>query len=294
MAIGCGSSTEPDASLRIGTTFVVHDTAGFMLPLFDGGGRWFASADTGVWYDMAFAYTFRNITSSTHSVTYKLEIGEYKNGKFQWGNGELFYDGDSVFLSNESVAIVSYDNIIISKTVGVGRKNNDWSYSYGYRITFYDEKNDSLVIDGSFDDTGDKSRQTQGSSPLNRFHGVIFTTEQSPDSLGILDGPDDGDWIPQNSAPFINNSFPNPFSNKTTLLWLLPQRGEVFVSVNKTYRETIYSTSFGLMEAGQWKYELSMDSVMPTGIKPGMYRVFLTMLVNDKKYGSKGDIIVTN
>ncbi len=200
---GCKSSTEPPGNM-LGPSITVTSN---WSPSLDGGGRWFNGADTGVWYDATLSFTLNNSSGSTKDISYKLEIGQYKSGKFLQGGGDLFYDGDSVISGSYKVGTST--TLDLTPTIGIGRKNpKDWTNPYGFRLTLSDNAtNDSYVTEGSFD----------GSTPGNRFHGIIYTTEQSPDPLGIFDAPDDGDWqVNPNPSMGPRACFPNPTTGITT------------------------------------------------------------------------------
>jgi len=274
---GCKSSTEPPTN-RLGPSITVTSN---WSPSLDGGGRWFNGADTGVWYDATLSFTLNNSSGSVKDVAYKLEFGLYKDGKFQPGGGELFFDTDSIFSGSMKVGASS--TLDLTPTLGIGRKNaKDWSNPYGYRLTLTDiATNDTYATEGSF----------SGSTPGNRFHGVIYTTEASPDPLGVLDAPDDSDWsYKPTDAVYPLPLYPNPVSKMATIHWIIQSQGaEVTLSVNRTRRDSIYSFTTPALQAGEHAYGISFASM-----KSGMYRVYITGKSNGDIYKSYGDVIVFN
>src|SRR5690242_11485753 len=87
--IACKSTTEPQYSM-LGQMRVTADEPYEIV----GGGRWFNTPDTGIWYDVFFSYQVDNTASTVDkNLLYKIEIGFFENGHFIPGNGKLFFDG---------------------------------------------------------------------------------------------------------------------------------------------------------------------------------------------------------
>jgi hypothetical protein len=276
---GCKNSTEP-ATNKLGPSITVTSN---WSPSLDGGGRWFSDVDTGVWYDVTLSFTLDNSSGSVKDISSKLEIGQYKNGKFQQGGGELFYDGDSIISGSYKVGVST--TLDLTPTIGVGRKNaKDWSNPYGYRLTLTDKAtNDSYVTEGSFD----------GSKPENRFRGIIYTTEASPDSLGLIDGPDDGDWqINKNPLMGAKPCYPNPargaFMNLTAV-FDIQNKDSVLVTWNKTKRLVLAKYVSSVISPGSYPIIISADST--EGIKYGEYRLYYHFVDSGRGYNSFGDIM---
>ncbi|MFI5263875.1 MAG: hypothetical protein ACHQM6_05115 [Candidatus Kapaibacterium sp.] len=270
---GCKSSTEPPGN-KLGPSITVISN---WSPSLDGGGRWFNGADTGVWYDATLSFTLDNSSGSTKDISYKLEIGQYKNGKFQQGSGELFYDGDSIISGTYKVGTST--TLELTPTIGVGRKNTkDWTYPYGYRLTLTDiATNDTYVTEGPFD----------GSKPENRFQGIIYTLETSSDSLGLIDGPDDGDWQ-ANKNPYMRADpcYPNPTVGRNiTTRFDIQNNDSVVVTVNKTKRSVIKKIVSEIRDAGTWEYQIFMDS-----ITSGQYRLYYHFVDSSRVFNSHGDV----
>ena len=273
---GCKSSTEPPGNM-LGPSITVTSN---WSPSLDGGGRWFDGADTGVWYDAILSFTLNNSSGSTKNVSYKLEIGEFKNGKFQPGAGELFFDGDSII--SGTYGIGKSTTLDLTPTIGVGRKNGkDWSSPYGYRLTLTDiSTNDTYSTDGSL----------SGSTPENRFRGIVYTTESSPDPLGVFDGPDDGDWQASknpNMGPVP--CFPNPVTGKTSVARFSIQNNDsVVITLNKTRRGTLKYLASEVLYSGTYELGIPMDS-----LKAGQYRLYYHFVDSTRVFDSYGDIKYT-
>lgn len=280
-SFGCKSSTEPPSGNKLGSSVTVTSSSS---PSLDGGGRWFTGADTGVWYDASLSYDLSNASGTDKDITYKIEIGLFGDGKFSHDPSAIFFDGDSIVTGSSPVHVSgnSKSSLNIQFTTGIGRLVT-WKYPYGYRLTLFDKtKNDSLVLEGAFD----------GSIPGNRFHGIIYTTESSPDPLAILDGPDDGDWKSADSNEFIPRPlYPNPTSGQmSTLGWALQTEGLIIsFSLNKTPKDSLFFYSTDPLSAGFHEYAVSLK-----GIKPGMYRIYLSAKRNSTTYLSHGDVMVSN
>jgi hypothetical protein len=256
---GCKSTTEPQNENKLGSSVTVTSTSS---PSLDGGGRWFAGADTGVWYDVDAGYSLQNSSGSVKDITYTIVIGEFKNGKYQSPNGDLFYDGDSTASGSFHLPANSTQILHLQNTLGVGRKNSkDWSYPYGARVTLIDKAtNESLVLDDSL----------SGSTIHNRFKGIIFTTEASSDSLGILDGvTDDGEWKIDNVLGGLEHCFPNPTTGSTTERIDLPQKDSISLTINKTKRTIIRTIFSALYDPGTYDVD-----VVDSSLKYGMYRIY--------------------
>jgi hypothetical protein len=275
---GCKSSTEPPGNM-LGPSITVTSN---WSPSLDGGGRWFNGSDTGVWYDATLSFTLNNSSGSTKNVSYKLEIGEFKNGKYQPGAGDLFFDGDSII--SGTYGIDKSTTLDLTPTIGVGRKNaKDWSYPYGYRLTLTDiATNDTYSTEGSLG----------GSTAENRFRGIIYTTEASPDPLGVFDGPDDGDWQ-VNKIPSMGPDacFPNPTMGKTTVARFSIQNNDsVVITLNKTKHNSIAYILSGIRYSGTYEIEIGMDS-----LKAGQYRLYYHLVDSTRVFDSYGDIkYITN
>ena len=279
---GCKSSTEPMSNNKLGSSITVTSSS---TPSLDGGGRWFAGLDTGVWYDVNIAYSLNNSSSTAKDISYKLEIGEYKNGKFFSGYGDLFFDGDSTMSGIVTVSGNLTSVLNVQPTIGIGRKNaKDWSSPYGYRLTLYDKgSNDLLVITDSL----------SGSTPQNRFHGIIYTTETSPDPLGVFDGPDDGDWKALSDTTIkCFPLFPNPSSLGAEIQYQTRNDlDSVFITLNKT-RSYVIDTLFIFNEAkSQGQYGLTLQFPQ---IRHGMYRLFFQVRRKGSTISTRGDVIVSN
>jgi hypothetical protein len=280
---GCSSSTQPTEGKLLGAAIKPSVTSAAAL---DGGGRWFEGKDTGTWYDLSLLLDLQNSTEAVHPINYTLELGYYQNGHFKPGSGALFFDGDSMIRNAVpfQVAGSSHNTLTIAGTVGIGRHNRDWTIAYGYRLTLRD------ITSG---DTAVMADSLRGSYASNRFRGVIYTTEASPDSLGVIDGPDDGDWGRAGGIQFLSPCYPNPAYGVhaiTTIRFAVPGSSDsVTVSLNRT-RHSVLRTYLNSeqMEPGFYEYGVN-DS-----LRGGMYRFVFQLIDSGKVYVSRGDILLTN
>lgn len=259
--VACKTPTEPQYPM-LGSMRVIADEPYEIV----GGGRWFNSRDTGTWYDLFFSYRVDNTESAVaKNIAYKVEIGFFENGHFVPGDGKLFFDGgDSVLIGSVNILGRTDDILDISRTFGVGRKNNDWTHPYGFRLTLSDTSiNASLSIEDMFLDG-----LSEGSGANNRYHGVVLTTEASPDPIGIFDPPD-WDWKSNDSSKIrFEPANPNPASNSTTLhIALMSDTVTLVYSLHKTPNTIVFSDTISNFHSGN--YALTVPN---TGIKPGMYR----------------------
>ncbi len=272
---GCSSDTITPGGGVFDTDLSFSRTA---TPSLTGGGRFFGQKDTGVWYDAAFSYSVKNTSTTDHSFSYRLEVGLFKDGHFQNGGGTIAFDPDSVFAGTVVTPIYnkSTGTLTIVKTIGLGRRNNDWSIPYGYRLTIKDiQSGDSTSFEGLFD----------GSTIDNRYHGIIYTTEQSSDPQGLFDGPDDGDWQSNGDLLKASPVYPNPCSGSTTLQMEIAEAGKIVYSINRTASDVVWRDSVDAAPAGTHEIELSFASV-----PAGTYRIFITTSAGSKTAAAYGDV----
>ena len=269
---GCGSSTEPETGKKIGADISVAVNGPSKL---DGGGRWFNKTDTGTWYDATLYYAFRNTSSSVHTIHYRVTFD---------GIDDIFFDSTGIFTGDLSLAPNQTTTIPISMTVGMGRKSKDWSKPYRYTILFYDSPSDSTSFDEALD----------GSNPDNRFHGIIYTTEQSPDAQGLLDAPDDGDLKFESSNGFyVEGMYPNPASKDFSIGWVLQKEGAVSFTLNRTPKDILFTEDMhSLLSPGNHMIEFSLDSIKTHAIRNGTYRFYFKGTIDNSVFTYHGDLMV--
>jgi hypothetical protein len=144
LVIGCKYSPEPPFINKLGSTVTITSP---VAPILYGGGRWFTGKDTGTWYDLDAGYSLENSYDKGIDVAYTIVIGEYKNERYQSPNGDLFFDKDSLFTGMINVPAHSTKTINIEQTIGIGRRNNsDWSYPYGFHLSFLNVETKETVF----------------------------------------------------------------------------------------------------------------------------------------------------
>jgi hypothetical protein len=253
----------------------------------EGGGRWFAGVDTGTWYDLRTMYTAKNRTSSTLTLTVKLEVGLLKNSKFESDNGEVFFDTSLDFKGTNVLTINippnSEKNIQWNIPVGIGRKLSiSWNNPYATRLTITESSaSDSIVIIDSL----------SGSNPRNRFTGILFTTEQSPDPIGLLDGPDDDDWKPFSLNEYkVSPAYPNPMVRSGTMTFVSRSVSDTMrVTLHRTLNDELMELLFiSNLKLGSYPFIYDLSAYE---IPFGQYRVYFELSHNGEKYLTHGDIM---
>jgi hypothetical protein len=126
------------------------------------------------------------------------------------------------------------------------------------------------------------------SVPFNsRYRGIIYTTEASPTPIGIIDGPDIGDW--QSNELFTPTcAYPNPASKVCELGITIPQvldsiQGEIFV----TPHHAVQTFVDGKIVVGNHEVAIDISSM-----SPGLYRVLWTAFKNGTETSSHGNIMI--
>jgi hypothetical protein len=281
---GCHYSNEPIKN-DLGSTSDISIKENSLI----GGGRWFAGKDIGAWYDLNLVIYFKNKSDIVKNLSARVEIGLLNNGAFDLARTRLLFDTNLLF---EKVRIVEFTvdkntkhDIAWTLPIGIGRYTYDWALPYAFRVTIYDESNnDSVVV----------MNELHGSSPNNRFRGVINTTKSSPDSLGLIDSPDDDDW--KMTAPKgarIAPCFPNPINGlnpSTTFQFLISQENDsAYFTVNRTPSSIILTENIGKMSKGKYEYLAYLS-----GNSPGVYRLYYHLFRDGLEYISHGDVMIEN
>lgn len=258
-----------------------------------GGGQWFsghwlAKEDVGTWYDLLSDYNVKNNSQSALNLRISYEVGLLRNGKFELERNELFFDTTFEFKgSDEFNTILNSNSETVfswSMPIGIGRyKTLTWEHPYATRLMIKDlASGDSLVLIDSL----------EGSYPSNRYKGVVYTTENSPDPLGIIDGPEIDDWGSANNDSIkLFPVYPNPSDGDNYYgvlrFQLLKRIDSLYISLNMTdskIYEFLDSTSS--VEVGSYPYAVSVP-----GARNGMYRLFFSAWVKGKRYTLHGDVI---
>ena len=251
-----------------------------------GGGRWFEEADTGTYYDAYLGFNLNNATDTLHTVHYELQFGILEGGVFITDSSRLRSIYGQRFLS-DTFSLAPNTTIAIFDTFFVDlcqTQKNDWfPYFYQLRIrslTTEEEFTSSELVQG-------------GGTPENRFHGVIRTHNFSTDSIGLIDGPDDGDYRePAESVIDLQPSFPNPTNNILDVIYWLKENCKILVRINLTPLRSTESYTFDNHSAGPNTYHFRADNLLN-----GQYRVYVTATPHgDGKpsHTSYGDFIFVN
>ena len=271
--ISCDSSETTDP---ISTGITVTSAEGFIV----GGGRWFEGADTATYYDAYPSFTLKNTSGGWQDVTYTYTFG-LLDGKEIITNDPKLISRTGHFSNTISVpplsTIVIHDTLLID----LGRRQNDWTLPYGYALALNTTDGPKTIV----------TRLT-GSSPFNRFQGVVYTTALGSDSLGMLDEPDDGDYRAAIDSHIVTYPiFPNPSpaSSYPIFQFQLNRPARVSLSIRKTPRSVIsYIIDNELLDAGMLE-----TSSQASALDNGQYRLYLVTTVPGKaQHVSYGDFIV--
>jgi hypothetical protein len=129
------------------------------------------------------------------------------------------------------------------------------------------------------------------SSPYNRYQGIVYTEEDSPDSLGIFDSPDDEDWqVNSEYHAGLIGGFANPSSGvsfKAVCRFIIPQRDSILLTFNKTKRSVI-QTIIANENFDEGVYDVD---IVDSSLRSGMYRVYCHIYQNGIELISHGDLI---
>ncbi len=247
-----------------------------------GGGRWFEEVDTGTYYDAYLGFKLNNATDTLHTIQYEIQYGVLEGGVFISDStrirsiyGYRFVSDTFSLAPNTAISIFDTFFVDLCQT-----PKNDW-YPY-----FYQLKVRSLTTE-EYLTTSDI---VKGGTENNRFHGVIKTQGLSSDSIGIIDGPDDGDYRePAESVIDLQPSFPNPTNNILDVIYWLKENCKILVRINLTPLRSTESYRFDNHWAGPNTYHFKADNLLN-----GQYRVYVTATPHgDGKpsYTSYGDFI---
>lgn len=280
--IGCSETMDPSKGGLSSTLSVTT-----LNNSLKGGGRWFNKSDTGTWYDLSTIYTAKNTSSSALTLTVKLEVGLLKSSKFEYNRDEIFFDTSLDFKGTGVLTVNippnSEKNIQWNIPIGIGRKSLvSWDNPYATRLTITElSASDSLVIIDSL----------SGSNSRNRFTGILFTTEQSPDPIGLLDGPDDDDWRPFALSEYtVTPASPNPTVSIGTISFVSRSASD---TMRVTLQRTINDEFIELFVAPnpQPGYHSFAYDLNRYEIPFGQYRVYFELFHNGEKYLTHGDIM---
>ena len=121
----------------------------------------------------------------------------------------------------------------------------------------------------------------------NRWRGIIYTTEASPNPIGIIDGPDDSDW---QATPIFtpNPAYPNPAITATSLGISFPaQLDSVKCQLFITPHHVLQTIADGTYGIGTYVFQTNLSA-----LSPGSYRALWSGYKNGAAVSSHGDIMV--
>lgn len=283
LLIGCGSSgntTEPVQTGKLGPLTIEKKST----PVLEGGGRIFHDADTATWYDASFPFTITNTSGDLHVLHYSFGVGYLENDKFV---GQITGFLKNREITETTVLTDTIDNpvpanqtvtLAIPTTFYFTPINNNRAFAY--RLEIFDEANNSVVFTGLFGNTG----------PENRFHGILFTTEQSPDVQGVLDSADDGDWQAfPNSLGEVHACSPNPTTGIVTFSFqIIGETDSLNISLNVTPKGALMNIPLKGLSSGYHSMAANLAS-----FERGTVRSYLHLFHDGQEYISRGDIMIT-
>jgi len=126
-----------------------------------------------------------------------------------------------------------------------------------------------------------------------RYHGFIYTTESSPNPIGIFDAPDDGDWIGDSNLT-LSPAYPNPTNGITEGSFTIPGsftnpetldsvRGDIHITPHHIVR------SLSVIQPKSGVHATQFDL---SGLSSGLYRLVWTAYKNGVVFTGHGDIMV--
>jgi hypothetical protein len=192
----CDSGSE-----AVGDALEIQPNGSFTLE----GGGWHVTddGDTIVSYATDMSFTFSTARSEEEILHFSgLEIGAMVDGRFVTEAAFVVADPQNADLIKRDLILggnikkqtVTFDEIIVGRP-----KNASWHYPYAWRVRYNDGVRDVERI-GIF----------AGSEQSNRWKGIDVTMETSPDPVGVLDGPNVGDWASSDPLLTAYPAYPNP------------------------------------------------------------------------------------
>lgn len=281
IAFGCDgpSGTGTDNPANGSSKLKLTNTKPIVLT---GGVRWAMGADTLVSYDMSEPIAVKNTSSSTLQVSVFAQLGALIDGAFtnhpdflSWTDGTLpIYRVDTTLEPGE-VVIMYRDFLSLGRCMPL-----DWRFPYAYRLTYWTGTDTTVVID-----------TFAGCTPDNRYKGYIRTTT-SPVPNGIIDGPDDDDWVSSDSTRLVVQC---PFSNPTQVWppiirinYMLSQdMDSMHMAIHETDRFVTWELREGSYHKGMW-----IANLTPTLRKKGLHRFVMKAFRNGEMFMVKGDVMV--
>lgn len=283
IGLGCDSGTTPDEGP--GDFTVIADST-FTLT---GGASWVVGNTTMIAYATDIAFTVTNQSDAVYRTGMGLEIGAMVDGTFTTDPRYVIIDTTSLNsinrdrkeIAGHATGILSAQFIVIGRPAAAG-----WSYPYAWRKKYHDGKRE-VTLSGSFEG---------GMNPRNRYRGIIYTVEVSPDPIGIMDGPDDGDWVSSNlTKSQIFPVCPNPVSSTGDSVVcrlsfdLQEEAGPIVFRLMKADGVPLYVYTMNTRFAAGGHV---LDLELPKQRTPGTYRLESEITFDDEVVTSRGDILM--
>lgn len=263
--VACESETEPNEKISFKQEPSVTLT---------GGGRWFEAADTGTFYDVTVNFTIINPTSQPLRFTYFVQVGVDDDGMIRV---ESINSRSGTEIYSDTLTIGANTELTINKNYVLDLARGNWTNPYRYWLAIRDVEGNFLL------DTSTILSITE----RDRFCGVTYTNEQSPDPLGILDAPDDGDFSkPSEAVGFLTGIYANPTTTSTIIRFVLNDPSQVKLWVART-PATISTVDIDNETLQPGYFEVDHIFTEP----PGQYRVYLVVTNGNRRDTTYADII---
>ena len=209
----------------------------------DGGSRWFALGDTGIYYDAALNFLVRNGTAIDREIYYTITFGLQTNNGLTTDSSVLASFNGIRFVS-DTIELPKNGSVNISDTLFIDlcrRVYQDWRMPYGYRLTIYSVgTSDSLTNEGN----------CAGSVESNRFRGVTLTDSKGV-VVGSADGPDDGDYMSFDTTDIkVLPFYPNPATHTAIALYTSQKKRKATLYYFYTRRVSVFEAALTVFLSG--------------------------------------------
>jgi hypothetical protein len=201
LAVSCTISSCDSGNEAGNDTFDVKPNGDFNLT----GGGWHVTdqGDTIVSFATNMSFTFT--LDKPEDMVFRfdaLQIGAMIDGKFVTDTEYVLVDPRNAALNsrefviggNNKERVVKFDQVIVGRP-----KNASWNYPYAWRVRYNTGSRDA-----------ERTGVFAGSEQSNRWKGIDMTMENSPQPIGVLDGPNVGDWVSSDPLLTAYPVYPNP------------------------------------------------------------------------------------
>lgn len=264
LLVACESDTEPTEKVSFKQEPSVALT---------GGGRWFEATDTGTYYDVNVNFTIVNPTSQPLRFTYFVQVGVDDDGVIRV---EPIYTRSGTEIYSDTLTVGANSELTVNKNYVMDLARDNWTNPYRYWLLLRDPDGNPLL------DTSKILSITE----RDRFCGVTFTNEQSPDPLGMLDAPDDGDFSkPSEAVGFLTGIFPNPTTVSATTRFQLNAQSQVRLWIAQTPATVLF------VEIDNELLQPGFYDVNTLSMPPGQNRVYLEVVNGSRRDTTYADVI---